>query len=116
MGDLNALERQFQERLDAAAARRRAYQEGVDAMDDKAVASWVDAKLLGFTDAYLRVQVSEQYQQTNMVVDPVCGMRINRADAEAAAEYEGRRYYFCVEQCRQKFLSDPDRYATRRNR
>lgn len=86
----------------------------LDRIDDESVASWVNAKLLGFTDTYLRVQLIEQYQQSNMVVDPVCGMRINRADAEATAEYGGRRYYFCVEQCYQKFLNDPDRYATRR--
>lgn len=86
----------------------------LDSIDDEAVASWVNAKLLGFTDTYLRVQVIEQYQESNLVVDPVCGMRINRADAEATAEYGGRRYYFCVEQCHQKFLNDPDRYATRR--
>jgi len=84
------------------------------AINNEAVASWVNEKLLGFTDTYLRLQVIEQYQQSNMVVDPVCGMRINRADAEATAEYGGRRYYFCVEQCHQKFLSDPERYATRR--
>lgn len=86
----------------------------LDAIDHEAVASWVDAKLLAFTDTYLRVQVIEQYQQSNMVVDPVCGMRINRADAEATAEYGGRRYYFCVKQCHEKFLTDPERYATRR--
>jgi YHS domain-containing protein len=86
----------------------------LDRIDDEAVASWVNAKLLGFTDTYLRVQVIEQYQHSNMVVDPVCGMRINRADAEATAEYGGQRYYFCVEQCHQKFLSDPERYAPRR--
>ncbi len=82
----------------------------LDATDDRPVATWLDAKLLGFTDTYLRLQVIEQYQQDNMVVDPVCGMRINRADAEAPVEYEGRTYYFCVEQCRQKFLQEPERY------
>ena len=87
----------------------------LDATDDMPVASWLDAKLLGFTDTYLRLQVIEQYQQDNIVVDPVCGMRINRADAEATVEYEGRIYYFCVEQCRQKFLSEPDRYRTGRH-
>lgn len=86
----------------------------LDAIDDEAVASWVNARVLGFTDTYLRLQVIEQYQQSNMVVDPVCGMRINRADAEASTEYGGRTYYFCVAQCQQKFLSDPDRFATRR--
>ena len=84
-------------------------------VDDGSVAAWMDRKLLDFTDTYLKLQVVDQYQQDNMVVDPVCGMRINRADAEATAEYEGRTYYFCIEQCRQKFLSQPEHYGTRRH-
>jgi Cu+-exporting ATPase len=84
----------------------------LNAVDDGSVAAWIDRKLLDFTDTYLQLQVVDQYQQENMVVDPVCGMRINRADAEATVEYEGRTYYFCVEQCRQKFLSEPERYGT----
>lgn len=86
------------------------------AIDERAVASWLDAKLLSVTDTYLRLQVVEQYQEDNMVVDPVCGMRINRTDAEATSEYEGQKYYFCVEGCQQKFLNDPDRYAPRRHK
>jgi YHS domain-containing protein len=86
----------------------------LDATDDRTVASWLDGKLLGFTDTYLQLQVVDQYQQSNMVVDPVCGMRINQTSAAATAEYEGRTYYFCVEQCREKFLSEPERYSTRR--
>ena len=83
----------------------------LDGFDEQAVASWLDAKLLSFTDSYLQLQVVEQYQEENMVVDPVCGMRINWADAATTAEYEGKTYFFCVEECRLKFLSDPVRYA-----
>jgi YHS domain-containing protein len=84
----------------------------VDTVNNEHIAAWIDGKLLQFTDTYLRIQVIEQYQQSSMVVDPVCGMRINRADAEATVDYSGRTYYFCVDQCRQKFLSSPDRYTT----
>jgi YHS domain-containing protein len=88
----------------------------LDAADQRAVASWLDTKLLSFTDTYLRLQVVEQYQQSNVVIDPVCGMQINRADAEATAEYKGKTYYFCVEECRQLFLNDPERYAASRSK
>lgn len=84
----------------------------VNTINNEQIAAWIDGKLLQFTDTYLQIQVIEQYQQSNMVVDPVCRMRINRADAEANVNYSGRTYYFCVDQCRQKFLSNPDRYAT----
>jgi adenylate cyclase len=35
-----------------------------------------------------------------IVVDPVCGMRIDAADAVAMIEHEGQTYYFCSEACR----------------
>jgi YHS domain-containing protein len=86
----------------------------LDATDDRPVATWLDAKLLGFTDTYLRLQVVEQYQRDNMVVDPVCGMRFNRALATTSIEYEGKTYDFCIDECRQKFMREPERYLAHR--
>jgi len=83
----------------------------LDPVEDAAVASWLDKRLLGFVDTYLRLPLVEQYQQENITIDPVCGMRINCSDAGASAEYQGKTYYFCVEECYQKFLQDPVRYA-----
>ena len=36
--------------------------------------------------------------------DPVCGMTVDAATA-IHAEREGETFYFCSDQCRQKFLS-----------
>lgn len=85
----------------------------LDEMKEQAVASWVNSKLLQFTDTYLKLQLVPQYQEENVVVDPVCGMRINKAAAATTAEHEGQTYYFCVEECRQKFLQAPKRYLAR---
>ena len=82
----------------------------LDRVDDAQVAAWVDDRILDFVDTYLRLQSVEQYQRENHVTDPVCGMSINKVFAAATAEYEGRTYYFCVEDCRQKFLADPRAY------
>ena len=30
-----------------------------------------------------------------MVVDPICGMRIDSEEAAGTIEYEGKTYYFC---------------------
>jgi YHS domain-containing protein len=79
-------------------------------VDDRSVAKWIESKLLEFMDAYVRLQTLDQYQVENQVVDPVCQLRFNRAAAEAEAVYEGRTYYFCLEECRQKFLADPPKY------
>jgi adenylate cyclase len=48
-----------------------------------------------------------------MVIDPICGMRIEADDAAATAEYEGQTYYFCSESCRAVFLSSPSAYGPR---
>jgi len=38
--------------------------------------------------------------------DPICGMTVVEADAPHA-ERSGETFYFCSEDCRQKFLSTP---------
>ena len=44
-------------------------------------------------------------------VDPVCGMSVDPATAEAKAEYEGKTFWFCCDGCKEMFLADPARYA-----
>jgi Cu+-exporting ATPase len=47
-----------------------------------------------------------------MVIDPVCGMRIDSEDAAATAEHAGKTYYFCARACHDAFVADPGAYAT----
>jgi YHS domain-containing protein len=75
------------------------------------IEAWVDARLLGFVDTYLQLRTLDQYQLSGQVADPVCGKRINRADAAAQIAHEGRTYYFCRNECRRQFESDPLRYV-----
>lgn len=44
------------------------------------------------------------------VNDPVCGMTVDRQDAKSL-RYQGVRYYFCGEICREKFKEAPERYT-----
>jgi Cu+-exporting ATPase len=44
------------------------------------------------------------------VVDPVCGMTIDPADAVAHFDYKGRTYYFCAESCLEQFRHDPEQF------
>ncbi len=46
----------------------------------------------------------------NLVTDPVCGMRINKAYAAAQMKYQGQTYYFCLEESKNKFAADPSAY------
>ena len=47
-----------------------------------------------------------------MVIDPVCGMRIDPDDAVAEVEQGGTTYYFCSEACRNVFAADPDLFVS----
>ena len=38
-----------------------------------------------------------------MATDPVCGMYVNEADSKLNAERNGRKYYFCSENCKLQF-------------
>ena len=43
--------------------------------------------------------------------DPVCGMRVDPANAKHRAEHRGRSYFFCSGRCRERFVADPARYT-----
>jgi len=46
--------------------------------------------------------------------DPVCGMEVDESKAKAAtrtADYKGRTYYFCSDDCKEKFDKQPTKYA-----
>jgi YHS domain-containing protein len=55
-------------------------------------------------------QMATGDEQEAPVMDPVCGMQVSR-DSEWTAEYDGRTYYFCSQDCRDKFMEDPGAYA-----
>lgn len=63
------------------------------------------------------VQTSEQQAQSpevvladSMAIDPVCGMKVNKEETAYTAEFEGKTYYFCMEQDRMTFLENPQEY------
>lgn len=46
----------------------------------------------------------------NTTVDPVCGMKLDPAQAKFTSDYDGMRYYFCSENCKHRFDHDPEVY------
>jgi YHS domain-containing protein len=46
--------------------------------------------------------------------DPVCGAVVDEENAAAEAEFDGERYYFCSEDCKNKFTEDPEHYFGQR--
>jgi len=43
--------------------------------------------------------------------DPVCGMEIDMETAAAKVSHQGQTYYFCSNDCRDKFRRDPGKYT-----
>jgi YHS domain-containing protein len=82
----------------------------LDELDEGKAAAWVEAKIVQFVDSYLRLETSNHHQEGNLVTDPVCGMRVNKAFAPAQMTYRGRTYYFCIPECQARFAEDPERY------
>lgn len=52
----------------------------------------------------------------SQVKDPVCGMQIEPKSAAARTTYESQEVYFCSDQCRRDFETDPARYYERLER
>ena len=46
-----------------------------------------------------------------MPIDPVCHMTVEPETAAASTEYQGETYYFCAEACRDRFVSQPEKYV-----
>lgn len=45
-----------------------------------------------------------------VLLDPVCGLTVDRAHARHLAEHEGIVYAFCSIGCRTRFMTDPSGY------
>jgi P-type Cu+ transporter len=46
-----------------------------------------------------------------MVMDPVCGMRIESEEAASTTMFGGTTYYFCSQSCYDAFTADPQTYV-----
>ena len=83
----------------------------LDDLDESRVAKWVENRLLYFLDTYLQLEHVEQYQKQNIVRDPVCGAQVNKAFAISEMGKDTQIHYFCNEDCRVEFISNPSIYA-----
>lgn len=43
--------------------------------------------------------------------DVVCGMEVDKDNAPAQSDFEGRTFYFCSMACKEEFDRDPAKYA-----
>jgi len=45
-----------------------------------------------------------------LVIDPVCGMKVDPATNKHRHDYQGKIWHFCSNDCRTKFAADPEKY------
>ena len=48
--------------------------------------------------------------------DPVCGMDVDPDNAAAQSTFEGKNYYFCANECKEKFDANPQQFAGEKGR
>lgn len=46
-----------------------------------------------------------------MTTDPVCGTKVDPKNSEFQAQYAGKKYFFCSDECRQEFEEKPEEFA-----
>jgi len=67
-----------------------------------------------FIDSESRLQSAAQGIYGTPARDPVCGMEVDQARAEALGRsslYKGTTYYFCSDGCKQEFEEDPEAFV-----
>jgi YHS domain-containing protein len=50
-----------------------------------------------------------------MVVDPVCGMKVDPDESDWVMQHEGDEYFFCSARCQEAFMRDPTVYTEMRH-
>ncbi|MEE8415482.1 MAG: YHS domain-containing protein [Desulfobacterales bacterium] len=51
--------------------------------------------------------------ETRVVTDPVCGMKLDPEKTDLTASYKECTYYFCADACREAFEKNPGDYIGR---
>ena len=46
-----------------------------------------------------------------MATDPVCGMKVDDKNTQNQTQYGGQTYWFCSEECKNKFEQNPEEFA-----
>ncbi|TET09398.1 MAG: heavy metal translocating P-type ATPase [Candidatus Thorarchaeota archaeon] len=50
------------------------------------------------------------FREGDVAVDPICKMKVEIATAELFSDFEGKRYYFCAQYCKDTFEANPADY------
>jgi len=66
--------------------------------------------IMAVSFVFVMVTAADQ-KADEMVKCPVSGEEIKKSEAKGTFQYEGKTYYFCCENCKEKFMKNPEKYA-----
>ena len=84
----------------------------IDEFNPEKATCWVDDRVVQFVQTYLQLEFADQYQQENLVTDPVGSERFSRIYAAAELDHQGKTYYFTTQANKEQFAAKPERYVT----
>ena len=71
------------------------------------------ALFLVFSFVFVLSGIAQQ-QGDETVTCPVSGKMMKKSEAKVTAEYQGKTYYFCCENAKEKFLKEPEKYLQKK--
>lgn len=71
------------------------------------------ALFLVFSFAFVLSGIAQQ-QGDETVTCPVSGKVMKKSEVKVTAEYQGKSYYFCCENAKEKFLKEPEKYLQKK--
>jgi hypothetical protein len=66
----------------------------VAAFDEAGLAKWLDDRIVGFVELFIRIHESELYDKADYVEDPVAGVKFPKFAAGATLDHGGQTYFF----------------------
>jgi YHS domain-containing protein len=75
----------------------------IDAFDVDGLTKWLDDRIVGFVELYIKINEGELYDKAEYVEDPIAKVRFPKFAAGATLEHGGQTYFFIDERSKQDF-------------
>jgi hypothetical protein len=75
----------------------------LNAVDEEAVAKWIDDRIVEFIQTYFAMGENEIYLKDQMVEDPIAHVTFPKLAAATTLEWQGQKFYFIGEETRREF-------------
>jgi YHS domain-containing protein len=75
----------------------------IETPDLDGLAKWLDDRLVGFVETFMRLHENEYYTKDQYVEDPVVNVRFPKFAAGATLEHGGQTYYFVDDRTKAEF-------------